>query len=53
LNFGKSHLASYKKGVLSKPQWGYWAIRGLGQGIRYQLQYLGADVNEIAYEKPE
>lgn len=53
LNFGKSHLASYKKGVLSKPQFAYWAVRGRGQGIRYQLQYLGADVEEIIYKVPE
>ena len=49
LDFGKSHLSSYTKGQLTKPILGYWAIRGLGQGIRYQLKYLGADFDDKGY----
>ncbi len=34
-----------------KPTLGYWAIRGLGSQIRYQLVYLGIDYEEDIYEQ--
>ena len=34
-----------------KPTLGYWAIRGLGSQIRYQLVYLGVDYTEDIYEQ--
>ena len=33
----------------TKPQLGYWKIRGLAQGIRYQLAYLGVDYTDKKY----
>ena len=35
----------------SKPTLGYWAIRGLGSQIRYELVYLGVDFQEDIYEQ--
>ena len=35
---------------MEKPTLGYWAIRGLGSQIRYQLVYLGVDYEEDSYE---
>jgi glutathione S-transferase len=34
----------------SKPQLGYWKIRGLGQQIRYLHAYLGVDFEDVLYE---
>ena len=34
-----------------KPTLGYWAIRGLGSQIRYELVYLGVDYKEDIYEQ--
>ena len=36
---------------MEKPTLGYWAIRGLGSQIRYQLVYLGVDYQEDSYEQ--
>lgn len=33
------------------PTLGYWKIRGLAQGIRYQLIYQGVEFNEVSYEE--
>ena len=35
----------------SKPTLGYWKIRGLGAGIRYQMKYIGAEYNVEEYEQ--
>ncbi len=35
--------------VETKPKLGYWKIRGLAQGIRYQLAYLGVDYEDKRY----
>ena len=35
---------------LSRPIFGYWDIRGLGQGIRYQLKYQGVDFVDRHYK---
>ena len=34
-----------------KPTLGYWKIRGLGAGIRYQLIYSGVDYDVEEYEQ--
>jgi len=34
----------------SKPQLGYWKIRGLAQQIRYLHAYLGVDFEDVMYE---
>ena len=42
----EKELAKYKalaKVGLTKPIFGYWDIRGLGQAIRFQLAYQGVD----------
>ena len=35
----------------SKPTLGDWAIRGLGQQIRYELAYAGVEFNDVTYEQ--
>lgn len=39
-----------KKRVAGAPDLGYWGIRGLAHGIRYQLIYMGVEYNEIMYD---
>ena len=36
---------------MSKPILGYWKIRGLGSGIRYQLAYQGVEYDQAQYEQ--
>lgn len=38
-----------KKRVAGAPDLGYWKIRGLAQGIRYQLIYMGVEYNDIQF----
>ena len=36
---------------MSKPQLGYWKIRGLASNLRYQLAYQGVDYEMVEYEQ--
>ena len=36
---------------MAKPIFGYWKIRGLGSGIRYQLAYQGVEYDKAQYEQ--
>ena len=36
-----------------KPTLGYWAMRGVGSQIRYQMVYLGVDYKEDIYHQGE
>ncbi|CAD8210503.1 unnamed protein product [Paramecium octaurelia] len=39
--------------MADKLLFGYWGIRGLGQSLRYYLEYLGLPYEEKRYVKPE
>jgi len=36
---------------MAKPIVGYWKIRGLASGIRYQLAYQGVEYEQVQYEQ--
>ena len=38
---------------MSKPQFGYWKIRGLASNIRYQLAYQGVEYEMVEYEQAD
>ena len=38
---------------MSKPQLGYWKIRGLASNLRYQLAYQGVDYEMVEYEQAD
>ena len=38
---------------MSKPQFGYWKIRGLASNVRYQLAYQGIDYDMVEYEQTD
>ena len=35
---------------MSKPQLGYWKIRGLASMVRYILRYANVDYEDVMYE---
>jgi hypothetical protein len=37
---------------MSKPTLGYWAIRGMGESLRYQLAYSKVDYEMKDYFSP-
>ena len=44
---------SFTRSTPSMPILGYWDIRGLAQGIRFQLKYIGVDFENKVYESTD
>lgn len=47
---GATAAAEPTEDLTTKPELGYWKIRGLGQALRVQLAYCGVDFTDKMYE---